>query len=87
MTRSLSLSLAAALALLTACGQEEGRGGLSAEEERQLDNAAQMLDENMIDASPDSMVADEAELDAIEDVGDNVADDATAANAADANAQ
>ena len=65
MTRSLTLAFVAALAL-AACGQEEGRGGLTAEEERQLDNAAQMLDENMFDASPDSMVANAAELEALE---------------------
>ena len=46
--------------------QQEGRGGLTAEEERQLDNAAAMLDDNMIDVSPDSLVANEAELEAID---------------------
>ena len=54
---------------LAACGQEEGRGGLTAEEERQLDNAARMLDENMVDMSdvaPDSLVANEAEIEAME---------------------
>ena len=68
MTRSLTLAFVAALAL-AACGQEEGRGGLTAEEERQLDNAAQMLDENMADISdvaPDSLVANEAEIEAME---------------------
>ena len=34
----------AALALLAACGQEEGAGGLTAEESRQLNEAAAMLD-------------------------------------------
>ena len=54
---------AAALAALAACGgSDEGRGGLTAEEERQLDNAAEMLDSNMVDASPDSLVANEAEF-------------------------
>jgi hypothetical protein len=56
----------AGLALLAACGRDEGSGGLTAEEERQLDNAAQMLDDNMIDVSPDSLVANEAELEAME---------------------
>ncbi len=56
----------AALALLAACGDNEGRGGLTAEEERQLDNAAAMLDDNMIDVSPDSLVANEAELEAMD---------------------
>jgi hypothetical protein len=55
----------AALGLLSACGQQEGRGGLTAEEERQLDNAARMLDDNMIEASPDSLVANEQELEAM----------------------
>lgn len=55
-----------ALGLLAGCGDNEGRGGLTAEEERQLDNAAAMLDDNMIDVSPDSLVANEAELEAME---------------------
>ena len=66
MNIKLKLPVLATLALLTACGSDEGRGGLTAEEERQLDNAASMLDENMIDVSPDSLVANAAELDAIE---------------------
>jgi hypothetical protein len=60
------LSLAVAALALAACGSEEGQGGLTAEEERQLDEAARMLDENVIDASPDSLVANEAELEAME---------------------
>jgi len=42
--------------LLAACGggDDQGVGGLSADEAAQLDNAAEMLD-----ASPDSMVAPE----------------------------
>lgn len=60
------LALAAAAALLAACGSDEGRGGLTAEEERQLDEAAKMLDDNMIDVSPDSLVANEAEVEAME---------------------
>jgi hypothetical protein len=59
------LAAAAACTLLAACGSES-RGGLSAEEERQLDEAAKMLDDNMIDVSPDSLTANEAELDAID---------------------
>jgi len=81
MKTKLMLPLIAALALLAACGSEEGRGGLTAEEERQLDNAASMLDDNMIDVSPDSLVANEAELDAME------AGEGEAANDAAANAQ
>ncbi len=45
---------AAALATLSACGGDENAGGLSAEENRELNNAAEMLD-----ASPDSLVASE----------------------------
>ena len=58
--------LAAAIAL-GGCGGAEERGGLSAEEERQLDNAAAMLDDNVFDVSPDSMVANEAELQALDE--------------------
>jgi hypothetical protein len=47
-------TLAAALAALSACGGDENAGGLSAEENRELNNAAEMLD-----ASPDSLVAGE----------------------------
>lgn len=42
---------------LAACGRgEERRGGLSADEERRLDNAAKMLDDNMVfDTSPEAL--------------------------------
>jgi hypothetical protein len=41
---------------LAACGgAEEGRGGLSAEEERRLANVAKMLDDNMVfEAEPEA---------------------------------
>jgi hypothetical protein len=68
----------AAIALLAACGRHEGRGGLTPDEERQLDEAAKMLDDNMIDVSGDSLSDNEAQLDAI---------GAAATNDADANAQ
>ena len=55
----------AALALLAACGRHEGRGGLTADEERQLDDAAKMLDDNMIDVSGDSLADNEAQLNAL----------------------
>jgi hypothetical protein len=42
----------AALFMLSACGSEDNPGGLSAEENRELNNAAEMLD-----ASPDSLIA------------------------------
>jgi hypothetical protein len=61
----------AALLALAACGSRPGAGGLSAEEERQLDNAAAMLDDNSVfDASPDSLVANEAEIAAEENAAD-----------------
>ena len=34
-----------ALALLAGCGEEGGRGGLTADESRRLDEAARMLDD------------------------------------------
>ena len=71
------LGALAALALLAGCGRDEGSGGLSAEEERQLDNAAQMLDDNMIDVSPESLVANAAELEAL-DADANLAANAVA---------
>lgn len=60
----------AALALLAACGDNEGRGGLTAEEERELNKAEAMLNDNMIDVSPDSLVANEAELEAMDAAAD-----------------
>ena len=66
MSRTTKIAAVAALMLLAGCGDNEGRGGLSAEEERQLDNAAGMLDDNLIDVSPDSLVANEAELEAMD---------------------
>ena len=61
---------------LGGCGDGgESRGGLSAEEERQLDNAAAMLDENMLTVPDDSLVANEAELDAVEAEGSQPAND------------
>lgn len=53
----------AAIVLLAGCGRQPGAGGLTADEERQLDNAAAMLDDNNIfDASPDSLAANEADI-------------------------
>ena len=78
-SKSLMTGLAA-IALLTGCGGNDGPGGLTAEEERQLDNAAAMLDDNMIDVSPDSLVANEAELEAMDAAagqGGNSAEDNT----------
>ena len=61
-----------ALALaLAGCGRREAtKGGLSAVEERRLDNAAKMLDEQMgnltFDTSPDAEGANVAEVEAID---------------------
>jgi hypothetical protein len=56
VSRRFAIPLLLVLAL-AACGRdEERRGGLSAEEERRLDNAAKMLDDNMVfDASPEAL--------------------------------
>ena len=66
MKKTMAIAALAAIGLLAACGDNEGRGGLSAEEERQLDNAAAMLEDNLIDVSPDSLQANEAELEAMD---------------------
>ena len=62
MTMPAKWTAIAALALLAACGRQEGRGGLTADEERQLDDAAKMLDDNMIDVSGDTLSDNEAQL-------------------------
>jgi hypothetical protein len=50
-------SLAFLLAL-AACHSQPTAGGLTAEEERELDNAAAMLDQqNLFDAAPDGLAA------------------------------
>jgi hypothetical protein len=70
MKRATIAGLATLLAL-AACGRGSDRGGgLSEEEERQLDNAAAMLDDNVFDVSPDSLVANEAEIAAEENAAD-----------------
>ena len=58
MSRFGAAAVLAAAAMLAACGDREGGGGLTAEENRELNNAAEMLD-----TSPDSLVAsDDAAL-------------------------
>ena len=59
MRHSAGLAVAAVLLALGACGgQEEGAGGVTQEESRELNEAAEMLD-----ASPDSLAVTEgAEL-------------------------
>jgi hypothetical protein len=53
MRNSIGLAVAAAVLALAACGGQDGNsGGLSAEENKKLDNIAETLD-----ASPDSLVA------------------------------
>jgi hypothetical protein len=62
MTR-FTIAITAGLMLLAACGREAGPGGVSAEEERGLDNAASMLDSpDNIAVPEDSLVANEAEI-------------------------
>ena len=56
--------LATALVALTACGDEPS-GELSEAEQQKLNEVAEMLDDNVFDASPDSLVANEAELEPI----------------------
>ena len=53
----------ALLLALAACHSQPTAGGLTADEERALDNAAAMLDQqNVFDTSPDGLVANEAEI-------------------------
>jgi hypothetical protein len=47
------LLVAAILLVVCACHREEGRGGISAEQDRQLDNAAAMLDAQTIEPPAD----------------------------------
>lgn len=78
-----ALTLAAALAALAACGGEPS-GELTEAEQQKLNEVAEMLDENVFDASPDSLVANEAELDALErdDPANAASDNAAAADGA-----
>jgi hypothetical protein len=77
MNRIGAAAVMAAAAMLAACGEREGEGGPTAEENRELNNAAEMLD-----TSPDSLIAsDDAALgngDAPAQTGDvMVSDEAT----------
>jgi hypothetical protein len=82
MRNSVGLVVAAALLALGACGGDEPReGGVTAEESKQLNEAAEMLD-----ASPDGLVAgDETGLGNGE-AGSAEAAEAAAGNEAAANA-
>ncbi len=53
MRHSPLLAALALLALLGACHREQGSGGLTADEEQRLDNAAAMLEANTIDFAGD----------------------------------
>jgi hypothetical protein len=58
----IHLATLAAVLALAACSSQPTAGGLSADDERALDNAAAMLDQpNVFDAAPDSLAANEAE--------------------------
>ena len=53
----------AALLALAGCSSQPTAGGLSADDERELANAAAMLDQqNLFDTSPDGLAANEAEI-------------------------
>ena len=83
----------AAAAMLAACGEREGEGRPTAEENRELNNAAAMLDENTTtDASADSLTVEAAPVgngdagaaatgDALVGGGDNAATNGAVANA------
>ena len=85
MNKLIATTLIAGAAMLAGCGGNDGSP--TSEEDRQLNEAANMLDDNLIDASPDSLVADEnaalgngevpaetGELPAATDPGTNAAD-------------
>lgn len=81
---------AAAGMMLAGCGGGD-LNAPTAEEERELDNAAAMLDENTTDASPDSLTVEEAPVgngdaaaatgDSLVGGGDNAATNGAAVNA------
>ena len=72
----LPFAALAALAALAACSSKPTAGGLSADDERALDNAAAMLDQpNLFATAPDSLDANDAEE-------DDAPDDAPVANIA-----
>lgn len=72
----------AGLALATAlggCGSGESGGAITSEEERQLDNAAAMLDDNgVFDTSADSLTANAVEFQDAAPEGGNAATDTNA---------
>jgi hypothetical protein len=81
MKIKLGALIMAASALAAGCGgDDEGRAGVTPEEDRQLNEVGKMLDDNMIDVSPDSLTANEAELEAI-DANTSAANESPAGNA------
>jgi hypothetical protein len=59
----IRLAALAFLLALAGCHSQPPAGGLSADDERELDNEAAMLDQqNVFDTSPDGLVANEAEI-------------------------
>ncbi|HEX8579872.1 MAG TPA: hypothetical protein VF655_09805 [Allosphingosinicella sp.] len=87
---TLTIAVAGALAL-SACGGGGDSNAPTAEENAELNNAAEMLNDNTIDASPDSLTAAEspggngeapaATGDALVGGGDNAATNGSAVNA------
>ncbi len=82
--RIVTAALAAALLAVAACGEEQGAGGVTAEEAKQLNEAAEMLD--VEDASPDSLTASDEEALGNGEAPEVMAQEAEAADEA-ANAQ
>jgi hypothetical protein len=61
----LRLATFAALIALAACHSQPTAGGLTPDEERELDNAAAMIDQqNIFEVAPDGLSANEADVDA-----------------------
>ncbi|MDP8994929.1 MAG: hypothetical protein M3N07_08130 [Pseudomonadota bacterium] len=82
MRMSLKLAAcAAAVALAAGCGENRGSDGLTAEERAKLDEHANRLDSgDVVDASPDSLVADDEWMQA--ETGQAAANGAAANNVA-----
>lgn len=70
MPMKTMLKLAACAAILTAaaCGDQRGSDGLTGDEREKLNKAAEDLDQDVVDASPDSLVAEGAESESNEAV-------------------
>jgi hypothetical protein len=61
-TMKTRLAALAALLSLAACHSQPTAGGLSPDDERELDNAAAMLDQqNIFDSAPDGLPANQAD--------------------------